>query len=68
MMSGYLDARTCGRRPTRRQYRVERSGAGWCVSINGCATRSLGARSEAERLARRLQREADGLAHGGGRA
>jgi hypothetical protein len=45
------------------RYRVLRGDRGWCVEINGCATRPLPDRRSAQALARRLQRERDRLHH-----
>lgn len=47
-------------RPRPRTYEVVCRSGGWCVCVNGCATRPL-PRREAERLARRLQAQADRL-------
>lgn len=49
--------------PRPRVYHVIRSPQGWRVEINGCVTRALADRKAADRLARALQRERDGLTH-----
>lgn len=64
MMSGYIDepAQSHGVRPLR-QYRVIARAGGWSVSLNGACTRPFRCRRAAERIAKTLQRQADGLAH-----
>ena len=64
MMSGYIDepAQSHGVRPLR-QYRVIARAGGWSVSLNGACTRPFRCRRAAERIARALQNQADGLAH-----
>lgn len=60
MMSGYIGDRPAFQsRPL--HYEVERGEGGWCVAVNGCRTLPLPRRRTAERLARALQAEADGL-------
>ncbi len=63
MMSGYVDDRPSPRSssPQARRYVVERACGGWCVALNGCRTRPLARCRDAERLARRLQSQADRL-------
>lgn len=64
MMRAYEDDGAVFTRPSPSPcYRVLRADRGWCVEINGCATRPLPDRRAAEVLARRLQRERDRL-HG----
>lgn len=62
MMSGYVGDRPASELGPRR-YKVLREDGGWCVAVNGCRTGSLPRRRAAERLARALQAEADGLYH-----
>lgn len=65
MMSGYVDggAQSPVSRPAR-QYQVIARAGGWSVSLNGACTRPFKSRRAAERIARMLQRQADGLANG----
>ena len=60
MMQGQLEGGTAVSVPPRR-YRVVARAAGWAVAVNGAATRPLPDRAAAERLAARLQAEADRL-------
>ena len=61
MMAGCCDA-VAVRKAVPRRYRVVRIWwRGWRVAINGCRTKPLTDRGEAERLAERLQKEADHL-------
>lgn len=62
MMAGCCDA-IAVRKAVPRRYRVVRTWKGWHVAINGCRTKPLTDRGEAERLAERLQKEADRLSH-----
>ncbi|MNV67765.1 hypothetical protein [Brevundimonas sp. CEF1] len=60
MMSGYPDARPAP--PHRhRAYGVVARDGGWCVTLDDCATRPFKDREAALRIARQLQRQADGL-------
>lgn len=62
MMQGCMDG--AEPRPRRdRRYRVIAVKDGWAVAINGATTRPCRDRHQAERLARRLQAEADILFH-----
>ena len=62
MMCGYTDShRPLSVAP--RRYQVVESREGWRVTVNGCMTRPLALRADAEGLALRLQREADQLTH-----
>lgn len=62
MMRAYDDDGAVFARPApSRRYRVLRADRGWCVEINGCATRPLPDRRAAQVLAGRLQRERDRL-------
>ena len=60
MMQGHLEGGTADSVPPRR-YRVVPRAAGWAVAVNGAATLPLPDRATAERLAARLQAEADRL-------
>lgn len=62
MMAACSDAAVV-RKSVPRRYRVVRAWKGWRVAINGCRARPLTDRGEAERLAERLQKEADHLSH-----
>ena len=60
MMSGYPVGRPAApHRP--RAYGVVARDGGWCVTLDGCATRPFKDREAAARIARQLQRQADGL-------
>ena len=66
MMSGYPDAGVpeiqAAAAPHRcRSYGVVARDGGWCVTLDGCATRPFKNREAAARIARQLQRQADGL-------
>ena len=66
MMSGYPDASVpelqAEAAPHRhRIYGVVARDGGWCVTLDGCATRPFKDREAAARIARQLQRQADGL-------
>lgn len=60
MMQGHVEGGAADPAPSRR-YRVVPRAAGWAVAVNGAATRPLPDRYAAERLAARLQAEADRL-------
>ena len=61
MMSGVISATTPHPVPARRYDVVARAG-GWSIVLNGACTRPFRTRRAAERIARALQRQADGLA------
>jgi len=61
-MCGYGDNAIATRNPPK-QYCAVPAAEGWRVTVNGCMTGPLKRRAEAERLARRLQRESDSLTH-----
>ena len=68
MMSGYPDAGApelqAEAPPHRcRAYGVVARDGGWCVTLDDCATRPFKDREAALRIARQLQRQADGLHH-----
>lgn len=60
MMQGHVEGGAADPVPPRR-YRVVRRASGWAVAVNNASTRPLPDRSAAERLAARLQAEADRL-------
>jgi hypothetical protein len=60
MMRGYVEGGAAYPAPPRR-YRVVPSASGWAVAVNDATTRPLPDRATAERLAARLQAEADRL-------
>ncbi|WP_395945420.1 hypothetical protein [Brevundimonas sp.] len=60
MMQGHVEGGAVDPAPPRR-YRVVPCDAGWAVAVNGAATRPLPDCVAAERLAARLQAEADRL-------
>ena len=60
MMQGHIEGGAAHRALPKR-YRVVPRGSGWAVAINNAATRPMPDRSAAERLAARLQAEADRL-------
>ncbi len=60
MMQGRLEGRAADPAPPRR-YRVVARAGGWAVAVHGATTRHLPDRAAAERLAARLQAEADRL-------
>jgi len=60
MMQGHVEGGAADPVPPRR-YRVVPRASGWAVAINNASTRPLPDRSSAERLAARLQAEADRL-------
>jgi hypothetical protein len=59
MMQGHVEGGADPVPP--RRYRVAPLGCGWVVTVNGAATRPMKDRGAAERLAARLQAEADRL-------
>ena len=63
MMSGYLDARHAAPAACPRRYCIVRRGDGWSISVGKAVTRPFRDRAAAERIARTLQRQADGLNH-----
>ena len=63
MMSGYIDGSDITPRQVSRSYEVVAHGGGWSVSLNGACTRPFSDRDAAERIARRLQTQADTLNH-----
>ena len=60
MMQGHVEGGTADPVPPR-QYRVVPRASGWAVAVNQATTRPLPDRASAERLAMRLQAEADRL-------
>ena len=61
MMQGHVEGGVTRPAPPRR-YRVVPRASGWAVAVNNACTRPLPDRISAERLAARLQAEADRLA------
>jgi len=66
MMTGYPDASVpdapSAAPPHRcRTYGVVARDGGWCVTLDSCATRPFPDQEAALRIARQLQRQADGL-------
>ena len=60
MMQGHVEGGITRAAPPRR-YRVVPRASGWAVAVNNACTRPLPDRISAERLAARLQAEADRL-------
>jgi len=60
MMQGRVEGGPAEPAPPRR-YRVAPRGSGWAVTVNNASTRPLPERASAERLAARLQAQADRL-------
>lgn len=73
MMTGYPDAsvpeapvheaRAVAPPHRHRTYGVVARDGGWCVTLDSCATRPFPDQEAALRIARQLQRQADGLNH-----
>ena len=62
MMSGFV-ARPCSASTVSpRHYVVVQRAGGWSIMLNNACTRPFRSRRAAERIARALQRQADGLA------
>ncbi|MGH7026912.1 hypothetical protein [Brevundimonas sp.] len=68
MMTGYPDApvpeaQSVAVPHRHRTYGVVARDGGWCVTLDSCATRPFPDQAAALRIARQLQRQADGLNH-----
>ncbi len=63
MMSGYIPHPHGATVAPPRRYAVVAREGGWSVSLNGACTRPFADRGAAERIARQLQRQAEGLCH-----
>lgn len=63
MMTGYLPHAVGDSRRAPRRYEILPRAGGWSISLNGACTRPFADRAAAERIARQLQKQANGLNH-----